>query len=71
MGKSKIIHRDALIRDNGFEKGFGVYSLVCDETCGSTNIMLGDTIHNGCWGNKTAEGGLPCRQLELESLAGG
>lgn len=46
MGKSMVINRSSLIRDNGFEQGFGVYSLVCGETCGSKNIMLGDTIHN-------------------------
>ena len=46
MGKSKVVHRSDVIRDNGFEKGFGVYSLICGETCGSKNIMLGDTIHN-------------------------
>ena len=46
MGKSIIINRSKLVRDNSFEKGFGVYSLVCGDTCGSKNIMLGHTIHN-------------------------
>ena len=46
MGKSKVVRRKDLVRDNEFEKGFGVYSLICGETCGSKSIMLGHTIHN-------------------------
>lgn len=46
MGKSIIVNRHQMERDNNFEKGFGVYSLICGDSCGSKNIMLGHTIHN-------------------------
>lgn len=45
MGVSKVIDRGELPTDKTFEKGFGVISLVCEETCGSKNIMMGHTIH--------------------------
>ena len=45
MGVSKVINRGELVTDKKFEKGFGVVSLICGETCGSKNIMMGHTIH--------------------------
>ncbi len=46
MGKSMVINRGNIQSDNDFEKGFGVYHLVCKDTCGSQNIFLGHTVHN-------------------------
>lgn len=46
MGKSMVINRGNVACDNDFEKGFGVYPLVCKDTCGSQNILMGHTVHN-------------------------
>ncbi len=45
MGNSMVIDQGELDTDMTFEKGFGVVSLVCRDTCGSKRIMMGHTTH--------------------------